>query len=124
MGGQRQGWRLGNWIVIKHLDRYGSPYTSLYFHVNPKVKPGDNVKKGDAIGTIYPLTVTSPHLHFSIRNAAFEGGWRNRESGAGSAANRGALNRTADSKISNPNYTPKWPEFFFDPGIFTPIPSK
>ena len=123
VGTDKSGW--GSWITIQHLDKYGSPYTTLYFHVNPKVKKGDKVRKGDSIGTIYPLTIATPHLHFSIRNSAFESGWRNCPEGdTHSAANRGALNRLRDSKGENPNYTPKWPEFFFDPGIFAAAPNK
>jgi murein DD-endopeptidase MepM/ murein hydrolase activator NlpD len=55
----------GNYVVLGH----GSGVTTLYGHLNQiLVKPGDQVRQGDAIGlegsTGYS---TGPHVHFEVR---------------------------------------------------------
>jgi murein DD-endopeptidase MepM/ murein hydrolase activator NlpD len=57
---------LGNFIVIKHNERFTSRYCHLK-HGSIKVKTSDSVKKGQIIATIGKTGLSSAaHLHFEI----------------------------------------------------------
>ncbi len=55
----------GNTVILNH----GLGVMSLYYHLQDiKVKEGEQVKKGDIIGTVGDTGLsTAPHLHFEIR---------------------------------------------------------
>ena len=59
---------IGNHVVVEHA---GGEY-SVYAHLKPgslRVKPGDNVKAGDALGEVGTSgNSTEPHLHFHVCN--------------------------------------------------------
>ncbi|MCP2606362.1 choice-of-anchor D domain-containing protein, partial [Candidatus Aminicenantes bacterium AC-708-I09] len=67
----------GNWgdvIVIEHTLSNGSKICSIYGHININVAKGDQVKKGQIIGSIKDYTCTSgwtDHLHFGIYNGQY-----------------------------------------------------
>lgn len=56
--------RRGNHIIIEHDESYNT----LYAHLSEmKVKPGDQVKKGDIIGLVGSSGFsTAPHLHYEV----------------------------------------------------------
>jgi len=57
---------LGNFVRIRHNNRFGSRYCHLAFG-SIKVKAGDYIKKGQVIATIGNTGLsTAPHLHFEI----------------------------------------------------------
>lgn len=60
--GSKSGY--GNVVIIQH----GDTYTTLYAHLNTiRVRAGDQVKRGDIIGTVGTTgTSTGPHLHYEI----------------------------------------------------------
>lgn len=92
-----------SWITVNHTDWQSRAYTTVYWHVNPQVKIGDQVSKGQRIGTVADMGLNS-HLHFGIRNAPYS-----------NIANRGALPRSK----CKPSDDPKFPEFFVDPRKYT-----
>lgn len=57
-------------VVLAHGDRWEDTLRSTYYHITPKVKSGDVIKKGDTIGTLYkaPGNERGPlvHLHFEL----------------------------------------------------------
>ena len=46
-------WKIGQAVWIKSYLSDGTPFAVSYGHINAKVKMGDQIKKGDIIGTIY-----------------------------------------------------------------------
>lgn len=64
----------GRVVVIRHFLPDGSTVYSQYGHLDfLRFKPGDFVRRGEHIGTIFPWPsdITNTHLHFSIRNFPF-----------------------------------------------------
>jgi Rod binding domain-containing protein len=62
--GSKEGY--GNLVEIRHI----GGYTSRYAHLDQvSVRPGQNVRTGDAIGAVGSSGMsTGPHLHFEIRD--------------------------------------------------------
>jgi murein DD-endopeptidase MepM/ murein hydrolase activator NlpD len=90
------------WVTIEHIDRNGQKFTTVYWHINPSVRVGQTVKRGQQIGTI--ANMTSPHLHFGVRNAPYS-----------NVANRGALPATKSCGKDDPQF----PEKFENPLLYT-----
>ena len=56
----------GNWIKIKHTDRYSTNYLHLN-SISKGIKKGSLVKRGQVIGTVGKTGLASgPHLHFGF----------------------------------------------------------
>lgn len=70
IGDKECGSGYGNYIIIRHIDNNGKNWVTLYGHMEKnslKFKVGDNVKKGQPIGTIGNTGFSSnEHLHFEL----------------------------------------------------------
>jgi murein DD-endopeptidase MepM/ murein hydrolase activator NlpD len=58
----------GGWyIYIQGIDQDGKTCIATYAHLNQDVlSEGTEVNLGDKVGTMYPLSVSAPHLHFEL----------------------------------------------------------
>jgi len=56
----------GNWVKIKHGDRYATAYLHLH-RIGAGIYKGTKVSRGQVIGTVGSTGIsTGPHLHFSF----------------------------------------------------------
>lgn len=97
----KDGGYAGRGIVIEHGDE-GFEYTTVYIHVEPVVKEGQTVKKGQVIAAV--SDILGRHLHFGIRKAIYD-----------DFSTRGALpqRNTDDDKFCKGD--PVFPGHFIDP---------
>jgi murein DD-endopeptidase MepM/ murein hydrolase activator NlpD len=56
----------GTYLKIRGTDAEGKTFLAVYAHLNTNLRAGNAVNTGDEIGTMYPLTISSPHLHFEL----------------------------------------------------------
>jgi peptidase M23-like protein/integrin beta-like protein/dockerin type I repeat protein len=65
---------VGSVIILKHLLADGGNIFSVYLHVDPVcgLEIGDQVARGQIIGSISDISVFPPHLHFEIRTTQVE----------------------------------------------------
>jgi len=62
----------GYWVVIRHVDKNGKVYHTVYGHVEPDsdIKKGDKVEEGQKIGEYCDpkcgTTSKGPHLHYEL----------------------------------------------------------
>jgi murein DD-endopeptidase MepM/ murein hydrolase activator NlpD len=93
-------------LVIEHTDATGGKYTTFYYHtanIQPLVTIGALVTKGQYLSDVCDLGV-STHLHFGIRNAAYDP----------AQSRRDYLPAVASGT------TPKFPELYVDPSLYLP----
>jgi len=60
----------GKTVVVKHRDGYFTVYGHL---ARVEVREGDNVSRGEEIGTVGATGTTNPHLHFELRRVTDQG---------------------------------------------------
>ena len=84
------------WVTIEHSVG-GAVFTTVYWHINPSVKKGQTVTRGQQIGTVADMV--GAHLHFGVRLGRYD-----------NTSDRGALPRTKDCSDG-----PKFPEKFVKP---------
>lgn len=87
----------GGWVTIDHGPTHTFNLTSVYWHVIPSVSVNTWVLKGQQIGTVADLGL-STHLHFGLREAAYS-----------NVSNAGALPQT------NCDGYPAFQEYFVNP---------
>jgi murein DD-endopeptidase MepM/ murein hydrolase activator NlpD len=97
----KYGGYAGKGIVIEHGDE-GCEYTTVYMHVEPVVKEGKIVKKGQIIATV--SNILGHHLHFGIR-----------KSGYNMFSTRGALPQKNTDDDEYCKGDPLFPGHFIDP---------
>lgn len=62
----KKGNSSGIYLKIRGTDAEGKTFLAVYAHMNTNLREGNTVNAGDEIGTMYPLTISSPHLHFEL----------------------------------------------------------
>jgi murein DD-endopeptidase MepM/ murein hydrolase activator NlpD len=66
-----QGWASA--ILIEHRDAAGKPYVTQLMHVDPLVRAGDHVARGQQIATVADLPSPHlPHLHFGVWDGPYD----------------------------------------------------
>lgn len=92
-------------ILIEHRDAAGRAYVTQEMHVDPLVRAGDRVARGQQIATV--AHIATPHLHFAVWDGPYDS--------ADHMMRRGALPR------SGCNGDVAFPASFIDPGSYIPI---
>lgn len=87
-----------NFVTISH-GTSSNPWTATYHHIYPTVVSGQNVTKGQKIGTVVTANPNGAHLHIGIRDKAYS-----------NTANRGRLPETSAC-----GGDPYFPNYFVDP---------
>jgi len=62
----RKGSSNGQNLQIEGKDAEGKTFLAVYAHINTNLGRGDEVRAGDQIGTLYPLSISKPHLHYEL----------------------------------------------------------
>lgn len=62
----KRGNSSGTYLKVRGTDAEGKTFLAVYAHMNTNLRAGNTVNAGDEIGTMYPLTISSPHLHFEL----------------------------------------------------------
>lgn len=68
-------------VLIEHFPDTGSPYVSLYGHLDPTqimVEPGETVTMGQQVGVLGTTENNggwTPHIHFGIHKSPYSGEW-------------------------------------------------
>lgn len=68
-------------VLIEHFPDEGSPYVSLYGHLDPTqvmVEPGETVIMGQQVGVLGTAENNggwAPHIHFGIHKSPYSGEW-------------------------------------------------
>lgn len=103
---------VGFGVVLEHSALNGTPYTTVYRHVQPvgdvhdffreDAKIPRFVPKGTVLGKVYDLGASS-YFHFGVRYGAYEPAWSGLESTPGAGCIDGGINY------------PGFPARFFDP---------
>lgn len=88
------------WVTIEHR-LGGTVFTTVYWHITPSVRAGQEVTRGQQIGTVADMG-SNTHLHFGVRHAPYS-----------NVSNRGALPKTRDCGPDRPQF----PEKFVDPKL-------
>lgn len=87
----------GGWVTVDHGPAHTFNLTSVYWHVIPSVSPNTWVLKGQQIGTVADLGI-STHFHLGLREAYYS-----------NVSNAGALPQT------NCDGYPAFQEYFINP---------
>jgi murein DD-endopeptidase MepM/ murein hydrolase activator NlpD len=67
-------WNRFTIVEHKNCGGYGTLY-GYYGHINPSVRVGDSVSKGQTIGSIADYPVNNSHLHFGLSTQILLNGW-------------------------------------------------